>query len=341
VIPELPAISIIVIGKNEAANLHNTFSAIKSLDYPGELIELIYVDSGSKDNSVEIAEKYCNKVFVEPDWPTAARNRNRGLIESSHDCCHFMDGDIVMDSNYLKAAIKKILEGDVQAVFGYLEEKSNKGLSRILLHDYRNRTPGYISAPGAGGTFLKKALIDVNGWDERIPRGEEMEIGDRLLEKGYKIWYLDQKMGVHDFGMTNIFKFFRKQSAEGRSIGQVSQVPVNSKFYNRIRLLAKRNIFFHFAILGIILLSLALLNPWIFPATLMLYVVFLFVKHVLIRGHRNWDTILYHYLKNLTKSCELYGYLTFLLRFRRMPENKKQALFNRMNILEEMKSRKL
>jgi len=333
-----PAISMVVIGFNEAGNLHNTFNAIKNMNYPAHLLELIYVDSGSVDNSIEIAKQYCDKVFIEPEWPTAARNRNMGLIECSHPYCHFLDGDIEIDPDYIQHAVNKLLETDVQVVCGYLEEKSKKGLGKILLHDYSNRNPGLINAPGAGGTFLKDALIEINGWDERIPRGEEMEIGNRLIKSGYKIWYIDCKMGIHDFGITNLFKYAKKQINEGMSIGAVTKNPSTDNFYNHIRILANRNILFHFIVLMILTLSIILGNLWIIAGSFLTYLIYLFVKYRIIRKIRNPDTIAYHFLQNLTKTFELYGYIKFQVRFLKLSGEKKASFFKRMDIKAKMKN---
>ena len=66
-LPEMSALSVIKL--NEGKNLHDTFSAVRAMDYPQEKIELIYVDTGSDDNSVAIAGEYTDKVFVETsDW---------------------------------------------------------------------------------------------------------------------------------------------------------------------------------------------------------------------------------------------------------------------------------
>jgi hypothetical protein len=281
---------------------------------------------------VEIASRYCDKIFIEKEWPSAARNRNRGLIESSFDICHFLDGDIVINSEYLTNSVAKLQEGDVQAVFGYLEEKSKRGLSKILLHDYSNRKPGYINAPGAGGTFIKDALIAVNGWDERIPRGEEMEIGDRLINAGYKIWYLDCKMGIHDFGMTNLFKYFKKQVREGYSIGAVTKIQSTNLFFKNIRKLAYRNIVFHILLLLVFVLSLSVWNFWIIPGTLFFYLFYLFIRIRIVRKIHNPNTILYSFLQNLTKTFEFYGYIKFHLHYKKLSNEQKQKFNKRIDI---------
>lgn len=334
-------ISIIVIGFNEATNLDSTFNAIDNVNYPKELLELIYVDSGSTDNSVEIAKKYCNKVFIENDWPTASRNRNRGLIESKYDICHFIDGDIIIDPDYLNFAVNKLNEGIVHVVFGYLEEKSNKGLNKILLQHYKNRKPGYIDAPGAGGTYIKQALIDVNAWDERIPRGEEMDIGNRLEKKGYKIWFLEKKMGIHDFGVNNLASYCKRQINEGVSICKVVLIPSNEKFINHIKHLAVRNIQFHIIVFFIFLLSIISGYILVIPTVFVLYLGYLFVKYRIVRKIIDKDTLFYYFLQNLTKSFVLYGYYKFYFYFLKLGKNDKNGFLIRINIEKEIATNKI
>jgi cellulose synthase/poly-beta-1,6-N-acetylglucosamine synthase-like glycosyltransferase len=50
-----PGVTIVVIGRDEEAHLPGCFDAIAALDYPHERLEILYVDSGSRDASVRIA----------------------------------------------------------------------------------------------------------------------------------------------------------------------------------------------------------------------------------------------------------------------------------------------
>jgi glycosyltransferase involved in cell wall biosynthesis len=328
-----PPVSVIVIGLNEARRLPETLASIRNSDYPAP-IELIYVDSGSKDNSVEVAGQLCDKVFVEAIWPTAARNRNRGLMEGHHEIMHFLDGDIIMDPGYLRTAVEKLLEGEVQCVFGFLEEKSEKGLSKILLHDYGNRKPGVIDSPGAGGTFIKKALIDINGWDERIPRGEESELGERFRKAGYKIWYLDSKMGTHDYGVTSFRGFLKKQMREGYSYGAISLIRSDDPFFVNTKKVLRNNIVFHAGLLVILTVSVFLKTAWLLVLLFILYLLWLFVKYRVIQGIKNPDTIIYFLLSNLTKSVVFFGYILFRVRFKILPLHMQERFNIRFNIKE-------
>ena len=61
VVIEAKWLSVVVIGRNEAHNLERLFTSIFPLS---DLIaDIIYVDSASTDNSVEIASKYCDYVI--------------------------------------------------------------------------------------------------------------------------------------------------------------------------------------------------------------------------------------------------------------------------------------
>ena len=58
-------LSVVVITDNEEANLGRTLESVQPLVSDGKG-EIIVVDSGSTDRTVEIAKSYGAKVFVEP-----------------------------------------------------------------------------------------------------------------------------------------------------------------------------------------------------------------------------------------------------------------------------------
>lgn len=331
----LPAVSVVVIGLNEAEHLEKCFQSILSSNYPEAGIELIYVDSGSIDQSIAIAYKYTSSVFIEKDWPTAARNRNRGLIECKYNIIHFIDGDIIIDPDYLHFAVKKLQEGNVHCVFGRLEEKNEKGIGKILLHDYSIRKPGLIDAPGAGGTFLKRVLVDVKGWDERIPRGEETELGERLRGAGYKIWFINKKMGTHNQGSINLAKFIKRQINEGFSLGAISKINLNSSFFSNANKSLVNNIIFHLLVFFLLILSFYTRSTWVIILFLILYAGFLFVKYRFIRRVKNPNSLKFYFLMGFSKIFVLYGYCKFCFQYIFMSSSDKLTFSRRMNIKDQ------
>lgn len=231
----LPNISVVVIGYNEAANLDATFHAIKAMDYPLEKIELIYVDSGSRDGSVEIARKYADKIFIEDRFPSPGRNRNRGLMEASHDIVHFIDGDVIIDNAYLRNIIPLFNKQKAHAITGKLEELNPNIYNLMAMYANTTKKEGYTLFTNTGASYLRKALLAVNGYDERIKRGQETELGHRFRSAGYKIWRTKHRMGTHNFGITNLLDFLQIFYVNGISMCQASLLPDKGNFFQQTR----------------------------------------------------------------------------------------------------------
>jgi glycosyltransferase involved in cell wall biosynthesis len=230
-----PYVSIVVIGYNEASNLNNTFSAIQNMNYPLEKIEIIYVDSDSSDGSVDIARKYTNKIFIEDRYPSPGRNRNRGLVEAKYDIVHFIDGDVIIDSVYLRNIVHLFEEKNVHAVVGQLDEQRPNIYNIMAALSNVEKEEGYAQFTSTGATYLKFALMSVNGYDERIRRGQESELGERFRKAGYKIWCTRHKMGSHNFGVQNLWQYIQKDKINARSLVHISFIEGNSDYITSAR----------------------------------------------------------------------------------------------------------
>jgi len=79
-------ISAIIITKNESHNIRDCLESVKWAD------EIIVFDSGSIDETVEIAREYTDKVF-ETDWPGFGPQKNRALEKATSDWVLSIDAD--------------------------------------------------------------------------------------------------------------------------------------------------------------------------------------------------------------------------------------------------------
>src|SRR5690606_11576502 len=82
----LMTLSVIIITKNEAANIADCLDSVRFAD------EVIVVDSGSTDQTREIAESLGAKVTV-ADWPGFGRQKNRALDLAAGDWVLSIDAD--------------------------------------------------------------------------------------------------------------------------------------------------------------------------------------------------------------------------------------------------------
>jgi glycosyltransferase involved in cell wall biosynthesis len=84
-------LSVVIIAYNEEANIGRTLQSVQPLVADGKG-EIIVVDSGSSDRTVEIAKSFGAKVFVE-GWKGYAAQKNSAIEKASGDWILSLDAD--------------------------------------------------------------------------------------------------------------------------------------------------------------------------------------------------------------------------------------------------------
>jgi glycosyltransferase involved in cell wall biosynthesis len=89
-------LSVVLITHNEERNLPRTLESVMPLVRDGKG-EIIVVDSGSTDRTVEIAQSYGAKVFVEA-WKGFAGQKNSAIDKASMDWVLQLDADEALET---------------------------------------------------------------------------------------------------------------------------------------------------------------------------------------------------------------------------------------------------
>lgn len=298
---DLPKLSIVVIGRNEASNLDKCFAGIANSTYPSKLYEIIYVDTGSKDRSISIATNYTNNIYsVNSKWPTAGLARNKGLEVSKHDIIQFIDGDIEIEANYLTIAVTFLLRNaHISAVTGYYKERSNNFWNKVLGYrrlDGSITKEGYITNTSGGGLYWKRVLLEVNGYDERIKKGQETELGERLKQKGYKIWFMNILQGTHNFDIDTVWQLMHRHYVNGLSIGHLmflSYKNKENKSFLTSRKIGIKSLTVNLSVIFLLIAFILLNNPLISLSILILYNFYILVQVLYHNKNKNIKYIFY------------------------------------------------
>ena len=226
-------LGVVIIGRNEGERLRQ---AILSVGQQAQAI--VYVDSGSADNSVTLAQQlHCHVVNLEMNKPfSAARGRNAGL---QHLLAHyptlqfvqFMDGDCTLDPFWLEKAVAFLQSHpDVVVLCGRRRERyPNKSVYNLLC-DMEWDTPlGETTWCGGDSLMRVDALRAVGGFNEAFAAGEEPELCYRLRQRGGKIWRLDAEMTLHDANMTRFGQWWQRSVRSGSAYVQTALTYWRSK----------------------------------------------------------------------------------------------------------------
>ena len=217
-------IGIVVIGRNEGNRLYECLNSVM-----GEGRFVIYVDSGSTDRSVELAQSLSiDVVRLDSSIPyTAARGRNAGFeyllqVDSSIEFVQFVDGDCIVVKGWIELAYSTLVSRpDVVAVFGRRREQFPERSIYNLLCDIEWDTPVGETKTCGGDVMMRAAAFkQVGGFNSNLIAGEEPELCVRLRWAGGKILRLDAEMTLHDAKMTSFSQWWKRSLRTGHAYSE-------------------------------------------------------------------------------------------------------------------------
>lgn len=122
----MPSLSLIVITKNEEAAIARCLGSVAFAD------EIIVVDSGSTDRTVEIARGLGARVTVTPDWPGFGAQKNRALELAHGDWVLSLDADEWIDPQFI-ARIRQAT-ADPAAPDAYRTSRRSRFCGHVVNH---------------------------------------------------------------------------------------------------------------------------------------------------------------------------------------------------------------
>jgi glycosyltransferase involved in cell wall biosynthesis len=124
-------LSVVIITFNEEANIGRTLASVQPLVADGKG-EIIVVDSGSTDRTVEIAKSYGAKVFVE-EWKGYATQKNSAIDKAAGDWILSLDADEELDLQ-LQQGMRDTLEG-LRRISNLHGETSSVSAAQACAHE--------------------------------------------------------------------------------------------------------------------------------------------------------------------------------------------------------------
>lgn len=213
-------LGVVVIGRNEGERLRR---CLNSVIVQAKVV--VYVDSGSSDDSVPLA-KSIGAVVVDLDLSTpftAARARNAGAahlaaISAGIDYLQFVDGDCELNPGWFETACQMLDDHpEITALAGRLQERFPERSVYNRLGDLEWNQAGFGEVSALGGIFMirKSAFDDVGGFNPSIPAGEEPELCARLIACGGHLWRINHLMAWHDLAMISFRQWWIRHSRNG------------------------------------------------------------------------------------------------------------------------------
>ena len=172
-------ISIIIPTIDEANNLPLLLSDLSVIEKEGEII---IVDCGSEDKTIDIAKIYGAKVFK-------SEERNRGLQldigakNSKGDWLIFLHADTRLTHDWFKK-INLVLKGDKSYIYNFTFKINHKKIDYRVLEILVNFRSQYFKQPyGDQGLIIHRTIYFNNNGFRKIPIMEDIDFLRRLNKK--------------------------------------------------------------------------------------------------------------------------------------------------------------
>ena len=163
---------------NEAKNLHNTLSHLSL----SENEELIVVDGGSKDNTMEIAREFTAHVYQAKTGRASVMNF--GAAKAEGDILLFLHADCLLPENAFALVRDTMSDTGIAAGAFQLSIDHPGWYLRLTEFLANNRAKLTSLIYGDQAMFLTKNLFDTIVGFADIPLMEDIEISQRLKSHG-------------------------------------------------------------------------------------------------------------------------------------------------------------
>lgn len=279
-------VSIGVVAYNEEKYLPALFECIKAQDYPRNKIEILLIDSNSKDNTKQLMENFRMENIEDFADIKVLDNLGQYLPQGCNVMLNNYTGDAIcridahaqIPENFISQNVKYQLEGE--KVTGgprpnIIDEKSPWKETLLLAEEskfgsgaapYRTQTKKTYVDSIFHGMYRREVYDSVGLYNEKLRYTEDNDMSQRITEAGYKICYTPD-IESFEHVRPNFRQMIKQKYRNGLWIGKTLRI--NPKCFS----------LFHFVPLVFVLALIVTIViaavgfPWLLVAMMGLYIV--------------------------------------------------------------------
>lgn len=202
-------VSVIIPCFNAEKWIRDAIESSLQQSYP--LIEVIVIDDGSTDRSLEIIKSYHGRIIWETG-PNRGGNyaRNRGFSLSKGEYIQYLDADDYFVPHKIEKQVKCLEETKADIVYGDVTYQHHLPDGKIVLEpahflgisgeqsDVLESLLAYGCLPPVAYLFRREIILKSRGWDETLKAGQDRDFLISLLLENAKI--------VYQFGFYSVYR---------------------------------------------------------------------------------------------------------------------------------------
>jgi glycosyltransferase involved in cell wall biosynthesis len=223
-----PFVSIVIPAFDVERTIAQGLSALLDQTYPPNAYEIIVVDDGSNDHTVQLVKEIqastkeattenkapAIRLFAQANQGPAAA-RNLGAAHSSGEFVLFTDADCVPHQEWVEQMAKPLASGEAEGVMGRYETHQGGIVARLAQLEFeqrydRLRRYRYIDVAFTYTAGFKRRLFtQLGGFDPSftVANNEDTDFSYRFAEAGYRIVFNPKAVVFHPQNDT-LYKYY-------------------------------------------------------------------------------------------------------------------------------------
>lgn len=234
-------VAVIIPTLNEESFIARCLDSVIDQSYPFEDMDVMVIDGGSTDRTIEIIQeyklKYSNIRFLNNPGRIQSIAFNIGVQNSTAPYIVRLDAHALYKSYYIEGCIKGLKgnsnRGNVGGQWDIKPQNESLWATTNAILNYSKFGIGgasYRVGAQAGnvdtvpfGSFPRKIIEEIGGMREDLPRGEDNEFNSRIKKAGYNI-YFDPSIECIYYARPTLKASCKQMYANGESIGHLFYV---------------------------------------------------------------------------------------------------------------------
>ena len=185
-----PRVSFVIRTKDESMWIGKVLQFL--MDQTSRDFEIIIVDSGSTDKTLEIVKKFPIRLIqIKPEEFNYSYALNLGISKANGKYIGIISGhSIPVSDSWLSDGLKNFKDGKVAAISGNYSSLPigyfSRSLGRLFLKPYQkklNFNPWMTNT----NSLVRKDLWEQYPFDEKLPECEDYDWGKEMIARGYNI----------------------------------------------------------------------------------------------------------------------------------------------------------
>ncbi len=219
-------VSVVIRTLNEAKYLPDLLKAVGEQDANGPDTEVVLVDSGSTDGTLEIARKWdCKLVHISREEFSFGRSLNIGCEAARGEVVSFISGHCVpVNGSWVRELVRPIASGE--AIYSYGRQFGGAETRFSESQIFAKYFPAVSRIPQEGffcnnaNSALSTAVWRNNPFDEQLTGLEDLDLAKRLVNQGERIAYVAEAEVYHNHDETwrKVMTRFERESIALQSI---------------------------------------------------------------------------------------------------------------------------